>query len=106
MTANFHFYNTVVVNSDLVNRKTFQIEEVNVQNITKNNVEPQKSALKLLRGTNKVQNGHSGKFFLFFNPQCRLIEINIEGQWKCSIIAKIFTVTQVLYTITKLWNLQ
>ena len=51
MTSTFHLYYTVVVNSDWVNRKTFQVEKVNVQNITKNNVEPQKSALKLLRGT-------------------------------------------------------
>ena len=51
MTSAFHLYHTVVVNSDLVNRKTFQVEKVNVQNITKNNVEPQKRALKLLRGT-------------------------------------------------------
>ena len=51
MTSTFHLYYTVVVNSDLVNRKTFQVEKVNMQNITKSNVEPQKSALKLLRGT-------------------------------------------------------
>ena len=51
MTSTCHLYYTVVVNSDLVNRKTFQVEKVNMQNITKNNVEPQKSALKLLRGT-------------------------------------------------------
>ena len=51
--------------------------------------------------SNKVQNDHSGKFLLFFNPRCRLIQINIEGQWECSIIGKIFTVTQVIYTITK-----
>ena len=50
MTSTFHLYYTVVVNSDLVNRKTFQVEKVNMQNITKNNVEPQKSALKPLRG--------------------------------------------------------
>ena len=49
MTSTFHLYYTVVVNSDLVNRKTFQVEKVNMQNITKNNVEPQKSAL--LQGT-------------------------------------------------------
>ena len=30
----------VVLNSDLVNRETFQVEKVNMQNITKNNVEP------------------------------------------------------------------
>ena len=51
MTSTCHLYYTVVVNSDLVNRKTFQVEKVNMQNITKSNVEPQKSALKLLRGT-------------------------------------------------------
>ena len=51
MTYAFHLYYTVVANSDLVNRKTFQVEKVNMQNITKSNVEPQKSALKLLRGT-------------------------------------------------------
>ena len=41
----------VVVNSDLVNRETFQVEKVTMQNITKNNVEPWKSALNLLRST-------------------------------------------------------
>ena len=51
MTSNFHLYDTVVVNPDLVNRKNFQVEKVNMENITKNNVEPQKSALKLLQGT-------------------------------------------------------
>ena len=49
MTSTFHLYYTVVVNPDLVNRKTFQVEKVNMQNITKNNVKPQKRALKLLR---------------------------------------------------------
>ena len=37
MTSTFHLYYTVVVNSDLVNRKTFQVEKVNIPNITKNN---------------------------------------------------------------------
>ena len=50
MTSTYHLYYAVVVNSDLINRKTFQAEEVNEQNITRNNVELQKSALKLLRG--------------------------------------------------------
>ena len=49
MKSTFHLHYTVVVNSDLVNRETFQVEKVNMPNITKNNVEPQKSALKLLR---------------------------------------------------------
>ena len=44
-------YYKIVANSDLVNRKTFYAEEVNMPNITKNSVEPQKSALKLMRGT-------------------------------------------------------
>ena len=48
MTSTFHLYYTVVANSDLVNRKTFQVEKMNMENITKNNVEPQKNALKLL----------------------------------------------------------
>ena len=51
MTSTFHLYYTVVVNSDLVNRKTFQVEKMNMQNITKNNVKPQKSTLKLLQGS-------------------------------------------------------
>ena len=51
MTPTFHLYYTVVVNSDLVNRKTFQVEKVNMQNIAKNNVKSQKSALKLLRSS-------------------------------------------------------
>ena len=51
MTSTFHLYYTVLVNSDLVNHKTFQVEKVNMQNITKNNVESQKSTLKLLRST-------------------------------------------------------
>ena len=51
--------------------------------------------------SNKVQNDHSGKLFLFFNLQCRLIKINIEGQWECSISAKLLAVSQVMYTITK-----
>ena len=51
MTSTFHLYYAVVVYSDLVNRKTFQIEKVNMQDITKNNVKPQESALKLLRGS-------------------------------------------------------
>ena len=50
MTFTFHLYYTVVVNSDFVNCKTFQVEKVNVQNIKKNNKKPQKSALKLLQG--------------------------------------------------------
>ena len=48
MTSTFHLYYTVVADSDLVNRKIFQVEKMNMQNITKNNAEPQKSALKLL----------------------------------------------------------
>ena len=48
MQPTFHLYYTVVVNSDLVNRKTFQVEKVNMSNLKKNNVEPQKSALKLM----------------------------------------------------------
>ena len=51
MTSTCHLYYTVVVNSDLVNRKTFQVEKVNMQNITKNNVRPQKITLKLLQGS-------------------------------------------------------
>ena len=51
MTSTLHLYYTVVANSDLVNRKIFQVEKVNIQNITKNNVDPQNSALKLLQGT-------------------------------------------------------
>ena len=51
MTYAFHLYYTVVANSDLVNRKTFQVEKENMQNITKNNVKLHKSALKLLRGS-------------------------------------------------------
>ena len=50
MTSTFHLHYTVVVNSDLVNRKTFQVKKIIMQNITKNNVEAQKSALKPLRG--------------------------------------------------------
>ena len=50
MTSTFHLHYTVVVNSDLVNRKSFQIKKIIMQNITKNNVQPQKSALKPLRG--------------------------------------------------------
>ena len=51
MTSTLHLYYTVAANSDLVNRKIFQVEKVNMQNITKNNVDPQNSALKLLQGT-------------------------------------------------------
>ena len=51
MTSTFHSYYIVVVNSDLVNSKTFQVEKVNMQNITINYVTPQKSALKLQRGS-------------------------------------------------------
>ena len=51
MTSTFHLHYTVVVNSDLVNCKTFQIEKVNMQHITKNKVKPQKSASKLLQCT-------------------------------------------------------
>ena len=51
MTSTFHLYYTVVANSDLVNRESFQVEKVNMQNITKNNVKPPKSAIKLLRGS-------------------------------------------------------
>ena len=54
MTSTFHLYDTVVVNPDLVNRKNFQVEKVNMENITKNNVEPQKSALKLLQALYRV----------------------------------------------------
>ena len=50
MTSTFHLYYTVAGKLDLVNRKTFPTEKVTMQNITKNNVEPQKSVLKLLRG--------------------------------------------------------
>ena len=34
MTSTFHLHYTVVVNSDLVNCKKFQVEKVNMQNIT------------------------------------------------------------------------
>ena len=51
MTSTVHLYYTVVVNSDLVNRKTFQVEKMNIPNITKNNVMSQKSTLKLLGGS-------------------------------------------------------
>ena len=49
MTSTFNLYYTIVVNSDLVSRETFQVEKVNMPNIAKNNVQPQKGALKLLR---------------------------------------------------------
>ena len=49
MTSTFHLCYALVVNSDLVNRKSFQVEKVNMQNITKNNVKPQRSALKQLQ---------------------------------------------------------
>ena len=50
MKSTFHLYYAVVVNSDLVNHKTFQVEKVKMENITKYNMEPQKSDLKLLQG--------------------------------------------------------
>ena len=51
MSSTFHLHYAVVANSDLVNRKTFQVEKSKMQNITKNNVKHQKSDLKLLRGS-------------------------------------------------------
>ena len=34
MTSTFHLYYTVVVNPESVNRKTFQVEKLNISNIT------------------------------------------------------------------------
>ena len=51
MTSTFRMYYIAVVNSDLVNCKTSYVEKGNMPNITKNSVKPQKSALKLIRGT-------------------------------------------------------
>ena len=55
MTYAFHLYYTVVANSDLVKRKTFQVEKVNMQNITKNKVKPQKSFKAAMRQSNVLR---------------------------------------------------